>query len=103
MPVISLEGIKAGQLKMSGDVLADIYLGKITKWNDSKITAMNPGISLPASSITVIHRADGSGTSFLWTDYLSKVSPEFRQKVGAVMPLATGTRRGDQSPRALAR
>lgn len=83
VPVVNLEGIKAGQLKMSGDVLADIYLGKITKWNDSKITAMNPGISLPASSITVVHRADGSGTSFLWTDYLSKVSPEFKQKVGA--------------------
>lgn len=82
VPIVNLDGVRAGQLKMSGDVLADIYLGKITRWNDPEIAAMNPGIGLPASSITVVHRADGSGTSFLWTDYLSKVSPEFRQKVG---------------------
>lgn len=83
VPIVNLDGVKAGQLKMSGDVLADIYLGKITKWNDAKISAMNLGLNLPASSITVVHRADGSGTSFLWTDYLSKVSPEFKQTVGA--------------------
>ena len=83
VPIVNLQGVKAGELKMSGDVIADIYMGKITKWNDSKIATMNPGVNLPASSITVVHRADGSGTSFLWTDYLSKVSPEFRQKVGA--------------------
>ena len=83
VPIVNLDGIKAGQLRMSGDVLADIYLGKITKWNDARISAMNPGLNLPASSITVVHRADGSGTSFLWTDYLSKVSPDFRQTVGA--------------------
>ena len=83
VPIVNLPGVKAGQLKMSGDVLADIYLGKITKWNDGKITSMNPGISLPGSAITVVHRADGSGTSFLWTDYLSKVSPDFKSKVGS--------------------
>lgn len=83
VPVVNLDGIRAGQLKLSGEVLADIYLGQITKWNDARITAMNPGVRLPASSITVVHRADGSGTSFLWTDYLSKVSPAFKQKVGA--------------------
>ena len=83
VPIVNLPGVKAGQLKMSGDVLADIYLGKITKWNDGKITSMNPGVSLPGSAITVVHRADGSGTSFLWTDYLSKVSPDFKSRVGS--------------------
>lgn len=83
VPIVNLDSVKAGQLRMSGEVLADIYLGKITKWNDAKISAMNPGLNLPALSITVVHRAGGSGTSFLWTDYLSKVSPEFRQTVGA--------------------
>jgi phosphate transport system substrate-binding protein len=83
VPVVNLEGVKPGQLKLSGTVLADIYLGKIKKWNAPEIAALNPGVKLPASDITVVHRADGSGTSFLWTDYLSKTSPEFKEKVGA--------------------
>ncbi len=83
VPIVNVEGIKPGQLKLTGTVLADIYLGKITKWNAPQIASINPGVKLPASDITVVHRADGSGTSFLWTDYLSKISPEFKSKVGA--------------------
>jgi phosphate transport system substrate-binding protein len=83
VPVVNLNGIGPGQLKLTGPVLADIYLGKITKWNAPEIAALNPGLKLPADDITVVHRADGSGTSFLFTDYLSKVSPDFKAKVGA--------------------
>jgi phosphate transport system substrate-binding protein len=82
VPVVNLKGIKPGELKFSGPVLADIYLGKIKKWNDPAIKALNPGVALPASDITVVHRSDGSGTTFIWTNYLSKVSPEWKQKVG---------------------
>jgi phosphate transport system substrate-binding protein len=82
VPVVNLEGIKAGELKLTGPVLADIYLGKITKWNDPAIVKLNPGAKLPASDITVVHRSDGSGTTFIWVDYLSKVSPEWKEKVG---------------------
>jgi phosphate transport system substrate-binding protein len=81
--VVNLDGIAPGQLKLTGPVVADIYLGKITKWNAPEIAALNPGVKLPASDITVVHRADGSGTSFLFTDYLSKASPEFKGKIGA--------------------
>jgi phosphate transport system substrate-binding protein len=81
--VVNLDGIAPGQLKLSGDVLADIYLGKITKWDDKAIAALNPGVKLPAKDITVVHRADGSGTSFLFTDFLSKASPEWKSKVGS--------------------
>ena len=77
----NLEGVDKG-LKLSGDVLADIYLGKITQWNDPRITEQNPGVSLPGSSIVVVHRSDGSGTSYIFTDYLSKVSSEWKSKVG---------------------
>ncbi|MET0963846.1 MAG: phosphate ABC transporter substrate-binding protein PstS [Noviherbaspirillum sp.] len=83
VPVVNLEGIAPGQLKMTGPVLADIYLGKIVKWNAPEIAALNPGVALPNAEITVVHRADGSGTSFLWTDYLSKTSPAFKTTVGA--------------------
>ena len=83
VPVVNLEGIAPGQLKLTGPVLADIYLGKIVKWNAPQITGLNPGVKLPDTEITVIHRADGSGTSFLWTDYLSKTNPDFKSKVGA--------------------
>ena len=69
-------------LKLSGPVIADIFLGKITKWNDPKIQTMNPGVSLPSNNIVVVHRSDGSGTTFVWTDYLSKVSSEWSNKVG---------------------
>ena len=81
--VVNLDGIAPGQLKLTGPVVADIYLGKITKWNDQAIAALNPGVKLPAEDITVVHRADSSGTSFLFTDFLSKTSPEFKTKVGA--------------------
>ncbi|GAB3465493.1 phosphate ABC transporter substrate-binding protein PstS [Massilia terrae] len=81
--IVNLPGVAAGQLKLSGPVLADIFLGKITKWNAQEIAALNPGVKLPAEDITVVHRADGSGTSFLFTDYLSKESPEFKSKIGA--------------------
>jgi phosphate transport system substrate-binding protein len=81
--VVNLDGIAPGQLKLTGSVVADIYLGKITKWDDAAITALNPGVKLPATEITVVHRADGSGTSFLFTDYLSKTNAEFKTKIGA--------------------
>ena len=81
--VVSLDGVAPGQLKMTGQVVADIYLGKITKWNAPEIAALNSGVKLPATDITVVHRADGSGTSFLFTDWLSKVHPEFKAKIGA--------------------
>jgi phosphate transport system substrate-binding protein len=83
VPVINLEGIAPGQLKLTGQVLADIYLGKIAKWNAPQIASINPGVKLPSADITVVHRADGSGTSFLFTDYLSKTSPAFKSTVGA--------------------
>jgi phosphate transport system substrate-binding protein len=83
VPVINVPGIAPGQLKMTPEVLAGIYLGKITKWNAPEIAAINPGVKLPDTDITVVHRSDGSGTTFLWTDYLSKTSPDFKSKVGA--------------------
>ncbi|MGA8049839.1 MAG: phosphate ABC transporter substrate-binding protein PstS [Burkholderiales bacterium] len=82
VPVYNLKGFKPGQLKFSGPVLADIYLGKIKKWNDPALAALNPGIPLPNQAISVVHRSDGSGTTFIWTNYLSKVSPEWKEKVG---------------------
>jgi phosphate transport system substrate-binding protein len=83
VPIVNLEGVKPGQLKMSGDLLAKIYLGKVTKWNAPEIAALNPGVKLPADDITVVHRADGSGTTFIWTNFLSKTSPDFKSTVGA--------------------
>lgn len=82
VPVVNLAGVTPGQLKFTGTVLADIYLGKITKWNDKAIADLNPKLTLPSTDIAVVRRADGSGTSFIWTNYLSKVSPEWKQKVG---------------------
>jgi phosphate transport system substrate-binding protein len=82
VPVVNLKGIKPGELKLSGTLIADIFLGKITKWNDPAISALNPGVNLPDLAISVVHRADGSGTTFIWTDYLSKVSPDWKTKVG---------------------
>ncbi|MYN07840.1 phosphate ABC transporter substrate-binding protein PstS [Massilia sp. FT127W] len=81
--VVNLDGVAPGAMKLTGQVIGDIYLGKITKWNAAEIVALNPGLKLPADEITVVHRADGSGTSFLWTDYLSKTNAEFKTKVGA--------------------
>jgi phosphate transport system substrate-binding protein len=83
VPVVNLDGVAPGQLKMTPDVLANIYLGKITKWNAPEIQALNPGVKLPDSDITVVHRADGSGTTFLWTDFLSKTNADFKNAVGA--------------------
>lgn len=82
-PVVNLPGIKPGELTFNGQVLSDIYLGKIKKWNAPAIQALNKGVQLPASDITVVHRADGSGTTFNFTNYLSKISSEWNQKVGA--------------------
>ena len=82
VPVVKLEGVQTGQLKFTGAVLADIFLGKIKTWNDPAITRLNPGVTLPSSAITVIHRSDGSGTTFNFADYLSKVSPEWKTAVG---------------------
>ncbi len=88
VPVVNIDGIAAGSLKFTGPVLADIYLGKIKKWNEKPIADLNPGIKLPDDPITVVRRSDGSGTSFIWTDYLSKVSPEWKDKVGASTAVA---------------
>lgn len=82
VPVVNVKGIKAGQVRLTGNVLADIYLGKITKWNDPAIQAINKGLKLPDRAITVVHRSDGSGTTFIYTNYLSKVSPEWKANVG---------------------
>ncbi|MGH8854013.1 MAG: phosphate ABC transporter substrate-binding protein PstS, partial [Telluria sp.] len=81
--VVNVDGIAPGQLKLTGPVLADIYLGKIAKWNAAPIAALNPGVKLPDADITVVHRADSSGTSFLFTDYLSKTSADWKSNVGA--------------------
>ena len=99
VPAVNLPGIKAGELTLSGEVLADIYLNKITKWNDPAIAKLNPGVKLPDTAIAVVRRADGSGTSFIWTDYLSKVSPEWKSKVGegttVSWPTGTGGKGND--------
>jgi phosphate transport system substrate-binding protein len=83
VPVINVEGVKPGQLKMTGEVLANIYLGKITKWNDPAIAALNAGVTLPAKDIVAVSRSDGSGSTFIFTNYLSKISPEWKEKVGS--------------------
>jgi len=82
VPVVNIRGITPGQIKMTGQVLGDIYLGKISKWNDPALAALNPGVPLPAADIAVVRRADGSGTSFLFTNYLSKVNAEWKSTVG---------------------
>ena len=82
VPVLNVRGITAGQVKMTGQLLGDIYLGKITKWNDPALTALNPGVPLPDSAIAVVRRADGSGTTFIFSNYLSKVNAEWKSKVG---------------------
>ena len=79
--VVNLPGIKAGEMTLDGPTIANIYLGKITKWNDPAIAKLNPGVKLPDSAIAVVHRSDGSGTTFIFTDYLSKISPEWKSKV----------------------
>lgn len=81
VPVYNLPGVTA-ELKFTGPLLADIFLGKITKWNDAQIAKINEKVTLPATDITIVHRSDGSGTTYIWVDYLSKVSPEWKTKVG---------------------
>jgi phosphate transport system substrate-binding protein len=81
--IVNLPGIAANQVKLTGPVLADIYLGKVKKWNDPAIAAINPGVKLPGLAIAPVHRADGSGTTFVFTDYLSMVSPEWKSTVGS--------------------
>jgi phosphate transport system substrate-binding protein len=82
VPVINLKGIEPGSMRLTGTVIADIFLGKIKKWNDPAITALNPTLKLPDQDIVVVRRADGSGTTFIWTNYLSKVSAEFKSTIG---------------------
>jgi phosphate transport system substrate-binding protein len=82
VPVVNIAGIQEGQLKLTGPVLADIFLGKIRKWNDPAIAGLNPDLTLPAKGIVVVHRSDGSGTTFGWTNYLSRVSPAWKEQVG---------------------
>ena len=82
VPVVNLEGFRPGELRISGAVLAEVYMGTISKWSDAKLAALNPGKKLPDQAITVVHRADGSGTTFNFTDYLSAVSKEWADKVG---------------------
>ena len=82
VPVVNVEGVAAGQLKLTGPLLADIFLGKVETWNDPAIAAANPGVALPDAKINVVHRSDGSGTTYNFVNYLSKVSPEWQQKVG---------------------
>jgi phosphate transport system substrate-binding protein len=82
VPVVNVRGITAGQLRLTGQVLGDIYLGKVTRWNDPAITALNPGVPLPDAAIAPVRRADGSGTTFIFTNYLSKVNPEWKSRVG---------------------
>ena len=83
VPVVNLDGVMPGQLKLTSDVIAGIHLAKITKWNAPEITALNPGLTLPNLAITVVHRADGSGTTFIWCDYLSKANADFKATIGA--------------------
>jgi phosphate transport system substrate-binding protein len=82
VPVVNIEGVAPGAMRLTGPVIADIYLGKIKMWNDAAITALNPSLKLPADPITVVRRSDGSGTTFLFVNYLSQVSPEWKSKVG---------------------
>lgn len=83
VPVVNLDGVMPGQLKLTSDVIAGIHLAKITKWNAPEIAALNPGLTLPNLAITVVHRADGSGTTFVWCDYLSKANADFKATIGA--------------------
>jgi phosphate transport system substrate-binding protein len=99
VPIVNIPGVTADELKLTGDVLADIYAGKIVKWNDPKIEALNSGIKLPSIAIAPVYRAEASGTSFVWTSYLSAVSPDWKSSVGAntsvKWPAGTGAKGND--------
>jgi phosphate transport system substrate-binding protein len=97
--IVNIPGIKANEVKLTGEVLADIYLGKITKWNAPEIAALNPGLKLPSTAIAPVHRADGSGTTFVFTDYLGMQSAEWKSKIGAATsvswPVGAGAKGSD--------
>lgn len=97
VPVVNIDGVAAGQIRFTGALLADIYLGKVKTWSDPAIKAVNPELKLPDAAINVIYRADGSGTTFNWTDYLAKASPEWREKIGVntqvAWPVGAGAER----------
>ncbi|SFN68414.1 phosphate ABC transporter substrate-binding protein, PhoT family [Bradyrhizobium sp. Rc3b] len=99
VPVVNIDGVKPGQIRFTGQVLADIYLGKLRSWSDPAIAAINPDVRLPNAAITVVHRIDGSGTTFNWSNYLSKVSPQWEASVGegtsVEWPLGLGGRGND--------
>ncbi len=99
VPVVNIDGVKPGQIRFTGEVLAGIYLGKLKSWNDPAIRAINPDLKLPNTAITVVHRIDGSGTTFNWSNYLSKVSPQWRTSVGegtaVEWPVGVGGRGND--------
>ncbi len=99
VPIVNLPGIKDNEIKLTGEILSGIYMGAITKWNDPKIEAVNKGVKLPSLAIAPVHRADGSGTTFVFTSYLSAVSPEWKSKVGAATsvawPAGTGAKGND--------
>lgn len=88
VPVVNIAGLKPGELRLTGQVLADIYLGKLRKWDAPAIAALNPGLSLPSTNITVVHRSDSSGTTFLWSSFLARSSPEWSSRVGVARLLA---------------
>jgi len=83
IPVVNIPGIRPGQMRLDGPTIASIYLGNITRWNDAAIKRLNPSLALPALDIAPVYRSDGAGTNFLFTNFLSKVSPTFAQKIGA--------------------
>ncbi|AMJ59889.1 phosphate ABC transporter substrate-binding protein PstS [Bosea sp. PAMC 26642] len=91
VPVVNIDGISPGQIRFTGALLADIYLGKVKRWSDPAVAAVNPDLKLPDAAINVIYRSDGSGTTFNWTDYLSKASPEWRDRIGANTQVAWPT------------
>jgi len=99
VPVVNIAGIAPGQLRFTGPLLADIYLGKVRRWNDPAIATLNPGVRLPDAEIAVVHRSDGSGTTFNWVNYFSKVSPEWKTRVGegtaVAWPLGAGAQGND--------
>jgi phosphate transport system substrate-binding protein len=92
VPVVNVEGVRRGKLKLTPEILVDLYMGKITKWNDRRIAAVNPNLDLPNDDVTIVHRAEGSGTTWIFTSYLSAVSEEWKEKIGAdkTVPWPTG-------------
>ena len=94
VPIVNLPGIKSNQLRLTGAVLADLFSGEISTWNDPKIAALNPGVKLPDTAVAAVHRADGSGTTFVFTSYLAKESPDWKSKIGAASSIAWPTGAG---------